>query len=135
MIFVWSSISTALGGSSRPTCFTQYFWWIAKLLPFRTNLHVVCLASFCWAIWKLRNRAYFEGKLISSPVEIVCYMCVFMRHWAGLQKEEEKKLLEEGADRLQQVALSAYAATSGGGGQVQSVDVVDDDEEEVSLEA
>ena len=109
-MFVWGSVSTALGGVTRPTCFTQYFWWIAKILPFRTNVHVVCVASLCWAIWKLRNRACFEGKLISSPVEIVCYMCVFMRHWAGLQKGEDKLMLAEGANRLQQTALGAYTA-------------------------
>ena len=56
-VFVWSSVSTALGDFVRSTCFTQYFWWIAKRFPFRTNLHVVCVASLCWAIWKLRNRA------------------------------------------------------------------------------
>ena len=109
-VFVWSAISTTLGVYSRPTCFTQYFWWIAKILPGRTHIHVICIAAMCWAIWKLRNRACFEGKLISSPVEMVCYMCVFMCHWAGLQKGEDKMMLEEGADCLQQAALGAYSA-------------------------
>jgi hypothetical protein len=35
--------------------FTQYFRWIGKALPGKTNLHVVGLAAFCWALWKLRN--------------------------------------------------------------------------------
>ena len=122
-MFVWSSVSSALGVFTRPTCFTQFFWWIAKILPFRTNVHVVCIASLCWAIWKLRNRACFEGKLISSPVEMVCYMCVFMRHWAGLQKKnEDKVMLEEGADRLQQVALEAYARMSSSRGRLLRID-------------
>ena len=28
--------------------------------PFGTNLHVVVIAAFCWAIWKTRNRACFD---------------------------------------------------------------------------
>jgi hypothetical protein len=98
--YMWSTISTVLGVFNRPSCFTQYFWWIAKILPVGSNLHIVGIAALCWAIWKTRNNACFEGKLISSPVGLICYMCVFLRYWAGLQDEKDKELLLEGASRL-----------------------------------
>jgi hypothetical protein len=41
-------------------------------------------------MWKLRNRACFEEKLIKLPSEIICYACSFLRYWASLQKEKDK---------------------------------------------
>jgi hypothetical protein len=44
-------------------------------------------------LWKLRNRACFEKKLIKSPSEISCYGCSFLRYWSGLHKEEDKEII------------------------------------------
>jgi hypothetical protein len=82
--YMWSTISIVLGVYSRPSCFTQYFWWISKILPLGFNFHVVGIAALCWAIWKTR-KTFFKGKLISSPMSMICYMCSFLRYWAGLQ--------------------------------------------------
>jgi hypothetical protein len=79
----WRHICRALsvlGVFNRPSCFTQYFWWIAKILPVGFNLHIFGIAALCWAIWKTRNKACFEKKLISSPVSLICYMCVFLHY-------------------------------------------------------
>jgi hypothetical protein len=65
--------------------------WFAKFAKNMTNIHVVGLAALCWALWKLRNRACFEKKLIKSPSEISCYGCSFLRYWSGLHKEEDNK--------------------------------------------
>ena len=73
--------------------------------PFGTNLHVVGIAAFCWAIWKTRNRACFEKRFISSPVELICYMCAFLCYWAGLQSGDAREVLTEGASRIQAVAM------------------------------
>jgi hypothetical protein len=100
-VYMWSTISTFLGASTRPTCFTQYFWWITKFLQIGPNIHIVAIAAFCWAIWKTRNRACFVGKLISSPVELICYICAFIRYWAGLQGAGTKEDMMVGAVCLQ----------------------------------
>jgi hypothetical protein len=105
--YMWSIVATSIGAPNRPICFTQYFWWIADRLPGRTNLHVICVAALCWVIWKTWNKACFDGKTLSNPVELICYTCVFLRYWAGLQNEGEKGILNEGAARLQQVAIQA----------------------------
>lgn len=59
-------------------------------------------------MWKLRNRACFEFKLVRSPAEFVCYACSFMRYWAGLYSDEDRVMLEEGADALQREVLTAH---------------------------
>jgi hypothetical protein len=105
--YMWSIISTVLGVFTRPSCFTQY-WWIAKILPLGSNLHIVGIAALCWAIWKTRNNACFEGKLISSSVGLICFMCAFLQYWAGLQDEKDKELLLEGASHLQRGATAAH---------------------------
>jgi hypothetical protein len=126
--YMWSTISTVLGVFSRPSCFTQYFWWIAKILPVGSNLHIVGIAALCWAIWKTRNNACFEGKLISSPLGLICYMCAFLRYWAGLQNEKDKELLLEGASRLQRGASVAHEVARTSRSSSARIQECDDDD-------
>lgn len=73
---------------------------------------MVGLAAIVWAMWKLRNRACFEKKLIKSPTEIVCYAAVFVNYWTGLQKEVDKAALENGANVLQRNAVVVHPRRS-----------------------
>jgi hypothetical protein len=128
--YMWSTISTVLGVFTRPSCFTQYFWWIAKVFPVGPNFHIVGIAALCWAIWKTRNNACFEGKLISSPMGLICYMCAFLRYWAGLQGENDREMLMEGASRLQRGAMAAHEmARQVGASRARIQEGVDEDEE------
>jgi hypothetical protein len=128
--YMWSTISTVLGVFTRPFCFTQYFWWIAKNLPVGPNFHIVGITALCWAVWKIRNNACFEGKLISSPVGLICYMCAFLRYWAGLQGEKDKEMLLEGASRLQRGSTAAHEmARQVGASRARIQEGVDKDEE------
>ena len=43
--YICGAISIALGATSRPTCFTQYFWWIANSLPVGANIHILGIAT------------------------------------------------------------------------------------------
>jgi hypothetical protein len=75
------------------------------------------LAGICWAIWKLRNRACFEHKLINNPVELISCSTIFMKYWAGLHGEKDAGDLQAGADGLLRLAsttnLSAAAPQDG----------------------
>jgi hypothetical protein len=53
-------------------------------------------------MWKLRNRACFEKKLIKSSADIICYYVSSLKYWVGLQKERErdKTMILEGAKFL-----------------------------------
>jgi hypothetical protein len=74
-------------------------------MPKNTNLHMVELAAICWAIWQSRNNICFEKKKIRSPTEIICMASSFLKYWVGLQKEEEKIILEEGAEAMKNATL------------------------------
>ncbi|KQK14103.1 hypothetical protein BRADI_1g14325v3 [Brachypodium distachyon] len=100
----------ALGLNSRPSCFTHYFWWHATYTNIGRNCQVIGLAAICWAIWKLRDRACFEKKLIRSPVETICLACSFLKYWPGLQGGDDDTRLCIGADILQREALKHHPA-------------------------
>jgi hypothetical protein len=133
--YMWSTISTVLGFYSRPSCFTQYLWWIAKILPVGFNLHVVGIAALCWAIWKTRNKTCFEGKLISSPMSLICYMCSFLHYWAGLQKGNDNELLLEGETLLQRGAIAAHDVARSSMVRIQQLqnNLVDDEDEDLTV--
>ncbi|PNT75212.1 hypothetical protein BRADI_1g28723v3 [Brachypodium distachyon] len=75
---------------------------------FSISNEVVGLAAICWAIWKLRNRACFEKKLIRSPAEIICLACAFMKYWPWLQSNGDEARLRAGAEALQAEALRLH---------------------------
>jgi hypothetical protein len=83
---------------------TYFYCYTCIAQPARQGLQ----DKACFFIWKTRNNSCFEGKLISSPLGLICYMCAFLRYWAGLQNEKDKEMLMEGASRLQKGALVAH---------------------------
>jgi len=68
----------------------------------------VGLAPICWAIWKTRNKACFEKRMISSPTEIICLASSFLSYWAGLQKGSAKEELETGAEAIKMTAINFH---------------------------
>uniref|UniRef100_A0ACD5XET8 Uncharacterized protein n=1 Tax=Avena sativa TaxID=4498 RepID=A0ACD5XET8_AVESA len=93
------------GAGDRPLSFSQYFWWIPWVLPISRNIQITALAAVCWAIWKTRNRAFFEKKLINSPAELICFACVFMNYWAGLHSVAEQDIIRAGASTFEENAV------------------------------
>lgn len=55
--YMWSTICNTFNFYDRPTCFTQYFTWIADKIPSGINLHIIGVAAFCWVLW---NKACFD---------------------------------------------------------------------------
>jgi hypothetical protein len=80
---IWSVIAVCFGANNIPTNLTQCWNWCEKWLPFGKKYHPWEIVAFCWAIWKSRNKACFEGKKIKSPIEIFCHACALMNFWTG----------------------------------------------------
>ena len=68
------------------------------------------VAAICWAIWKCRNKAVFEGKVIKNPLKIICHACVLMIYWTGLYAELDRDQLVESANTMLRVAKEILAA-------------------------
>jgi hypothetical protein len=107
--FVWSTVAMSIGASDRPGSFTQFFWWFPRLIPASRNVQIAGLAVKCWVIWKLRNRACFEHKLIKSRSELISFGVVFMNYWAGLHNSPDAENIRAGAASLLQLATGAPA--------------------------
>lgn len=71
------------------------------------------VAAICWAIWKARNNACFEKKLIKNPVQIICHACALMKYWTGLFADINREELEDGVNTMLKVALDILVAKSG----------------------
>ncbi|KQJ99350.1 hypothetical protein BRADI_3g42776v3 [Brachypodium distachyon] len=97
----------------RPNCFSHYFRWLPDLVQLSTNVQIVGLAAVCWAIWKFRNDASFEHKLIKDPAELICRACAFLNYWAELQKDGNREVLLAGASNLQAKALDLRDGANG----------------------
>jgi hypothetical protein len=92
--YVWTCVAKAIGASTRPGNFSQFFGWFLQHVP--ASVQIPGVASICWAIWKLRNRPCFEGKLINSPIELIFYSTVFMNYWAGLNLSADQEVIRHG---------------------------------------
>jgi len=88
-----------------PSFSTERCWlWCEKWLPFGKKFHPWGIGAICWAIWKSRNKACFEKKLIKNPLEIICHACALMNFWSGLYAEMDQDQLVEGANTMLRVA-------------------------------
>jgi hypothetical protein len=106
--YVWSCVAKSIGVVTRPRNFSQFFWWFPRHIPASRNVQILGVAAICWTIWKLRNRACFEGKLIKSPIELILYATVFMNYWAGLNSVADQENIRRGARNLVNVAESMH---------------------------
>ena len=96
-----------LGSSCTRSQMPAYLFWTVLDLDIlspkrRKKNYMVGLSAICWLT---RNNFSFEGKLIRSPTEVICLASSFISYWAGLQKGNDKEVLESGADTLKQAAL------------------------------
>jgi hypothetical protein len=67
----------AMGAPDRPGSFTHFFWWFSQYVRASRNTQIAGLAAICWAIWKLKSRAFFKKKLIKSPNELISFSPIF----------------------------------------------------------
>jgi hypothetical protein len=90
---------------TRPEHYEQFWPSVAVALPGGEKFHMLGLAAICWAIWKARNRACFEKKLIKNPIEIIFSACALMHYWAGLYPEETQRLIKKGVDLMMKTTI------------------------------
>jgi hypothetical protein len=102
---VWSCVAQSIGAPDRPGSYSQFFWWYPQHVLATRNAFIMGIAAICWAIWKLRNKACFLGKINNSPIELISFVVVFMKYWAGLNRQEDQDALRQDANILLEVAM------------------------------
>jgi len=96
----WGSIALCLEANDLPNDVASYSVWIRKHLPGGVFVYHFIFAAITWAIWKCRNKACFDSKLIKHPVEIIHHACSFMSYWSGLYPPEMQGKILEGVKAL-----------------------------------
>jgi len=107
---IWACVARCIGAADIPGNLNQCWSWLEKWLPLDKKFHVCGTAAICWAIWKARNNACFNNKIIKNPLEIICHVGALMKFWAGLYAEVDKEAMEEGANLMLKLALDILAA-------------------------
>lgn len=107
---VWAGVAQCIGATNIPLNIKQYWLWADTHFPNCKQIHGFGIAAICWAIWKARNKACFERKLIKHPAEIICHACSFMSFWTGLYKPDFQSQLTEGVKMLLSAACRILAS-------------------------
>lgn len=132
---VWGITAICLGANNTPNNIRQFWSWIALALPNGQSVHTFGLAAICWAIWKTRNNACFEGKLIKHPAEIICYACSFMNYWTGLYKTDFQAQITDGVKVLLAMACRILVSQPRASPTIPRILPAIEDEEEEGDEA
>jgi hypothetical protein len=101
---IWGVIARLLGANNIPTSLSQCWEWCELWFPEAKRFHLWGISAICWAIWKARNKACFEGKIIKNPIEIICHAGTLMRFWTGLYAEVDRRMLINGVNTMLKVA-------------------------------
>lgn len=101
---VWIIIAKCFDANDIPSSLNQGWNWCEKWLPQGKKFHLWGMSAICWAIWKARNRASFEGYAIKNPIEILCHAGALMKFWTGLCSEAEKEVLIDGVNAMLKIA-------------------------------
>ena len=97
-------IATVIGATNIPTSISQCWEWCESWLPMGKKFHLWGISAICWAIWKARNRACFDGRIIRNPIEILCHAAALMCFWTGIYAEIDSMMLINGVNTMLKVA-------------------------------
>jgi hypothetical protein len=95
---IWAVIAKVIGANNIPTSLAQCWEWCEKWLPAGKKYNLWSVSAICWAIWKGRNKACFDGIIIKNPTEILWHAGALMRFWTGLYAEVEREMLINGGE-------------------------------------
>ena len=109
---IWGILGQVLGANNVPSGSEQYKCWIKNWLPNGAPVYTLGLAAFCWAIWKRRNKACFEKKMLTNPLEILSHACALVSYWAGLCGADMQATILAGVKTLLSCAHRVLAQTS-----------------------
>lgn len=97
-------IATVIGATNIPTSISQCWERCESWLPMGKKFHLWGISAICWAIWKARNRACLDGRIIRNPIEILCHAAALMCFWTGLYAEIDSMMLINGVNTMLKVA-------------------------------
>lgn len=116
---IWAVVAICIGADNIPVSLNQCWAWCGRWLPHGKKFLLWGVSAICWAIWKARNRACFDGKIIRNPIEIICHAGALMRFWTGLFLEMDRAMLIDGANTMLKVATEIFISQSTTGGRMK----------------
>lgn len=129
-VVVWGIVGLCVGTNDFPRNISQYKNWIRGKLPGGDMVYTFGFAAICWAIWKCRNRACFDKKIIKNLAEILIHACAFMSYWAGLHNTDFQEKPMDGVKVVLACAHKVLAQPQRSSLRILPASTDDQDEEE-----
>ena len=126
---IWAVIARVVWANNIPTSLAQYWNWCDRWLPAGERYHMWGVSAICWAIWKGRNKACFDGVVIKNPIEILCHAGALMRFWTGLYAEVDKEMLINGVNTMLREATRLLLPKSTAEDRMKRLKSGDDDDD------
>jgi hypothetical protein len=102
-VFMWAGIRELLSCSWNPAGAADF---VAIANGLSGRLRRIAWFTFdaqCWALWNIRNKLAIEGSLISSPVDAIFKMSIYMQSWRVLVRRRDRPLLDAALDELRRL--------------------------------
>jgi hypothetical protein len=87
--------------------------WLWGLDKDKKSLVLAGAATTCWAIWRCRNDAIFDRKVVHSPSQIIYSAIHWFRIWIILQKHGMRDKVLATWRRLEQVLRECFSQAHG----------------------
>ena len=81
---VWAAVAKSIGASNIPDSLSQCWARCDYWLHHGRKCHLWGISAICWSIWKARNRACFDRKIIRNLIEKFYQATALMRFWTGV---------------------------------------------------
>jgi hypothetical protein len=70
--------------------------WLNKMQVSRRLFAKHIMAAAFWALWRTRNKAYFDNIMPADPYDLIYMICQYIDYWSNLQKPGTRKALARG---------------------------------------
>jgi hypothetical protein len=107
--FMWACVRELLGTAWNPAGAGDF---IAICQGLSGQLRCVVWFTFaaqCWALWTVRNKLVFEGRVINKPADVMLHMMIFLQRWWVLTRRRDRGLLHAARETVKR--LHARLAT------------------------
>ena len=107
--FCWWVIREALGWRCTPRSADEFVNLVLGVPGSKSNvLEWVTFGACVWSVWTTRNDFVFEGRIISSPLQVIHKTITFLSQWLLLVPEKLKTEAGMRRDRIKDKARELH---------------------------
>ena len=92
--FVWLLVSEAVGWPAPPLSLLEVLALAKQGVVDSFEAGWVGAACVLWALWNIRNKLIFEGKILKNPTDAIFIICSFVQSWRPLWSDRLQVVMD-----------------------------------------